>query len=43
MKDNDLHGSGLKLVNMEGVQLAINREASASGKVKCHFLFLSDG
>ena len=32
MKNNDLCGSGLTLVNMkEGVQLAINRKSSGSG------------
>ena len=31
MRDNDLNGSGLRLVNTEeGVQLTINREASGS-------------
>ena len=35
MRDNDLHGSGLKLVNTkERVQLAINRKTSGSGNVK---------
>ena len=34
MKDKDLHGSGLKLVNTkEGAQLAINRKASGSGNL----------
>ena len=31
MRDNDLHGSGLRLVNREeGIQLAIDRKASGS-------------
>ena len=43
MRDNDLHGSGLRLVNTkEGVKLAINRKASGLGKVKCHIVILSD-
>ena len=43
MKDKDLHGSGLKLVNTkEGAQLAINRKASGSGNVKCPIFILSD-
>ena len=37
MRDNDLHGSGLRLVNTkEGVKLAINRKASGLGNVKRH-------
>ena len=43
MRDDDLHGSGLRLVNTkEEVQLAINRRASGSGNVKCHNFILSD-
>ena len=43
MRDNNLHGSGLRLVNTKkGVQLAINRKASGSGDVKCHIFILSD-
>ena len=43
MRDNDLHGSGLRLVNMEeGIQLAIDRKASGSGNVKCDIFILSD-
>ena len=43
MRDNDLHGSGLRLVNTKrGVQLAINRKASGLGNVKCHIFILSD-
>ena len=43
MRDNDLHGSGLRLVNTkEGVKLAINRKASGLGNVKCHIVILSD-
>ena len=41
--DNDLHGSGLRLVNTkERVQLAINRKASGFGNVECHIFILSD-
>ena len=43
MRDIDLHGSGLRLVNMkEGVQLAINIKALGSVNVKCHIFILSD-
>ncbi|RMX42700.1 hypothetical protein pdam_00025616 [Pocillopora damicornis] len=43
MRDNDLHGSGLRLVNTkERVQLAINRKASGFGNVECHIFILSD-
>ena len=42
MRDNDLHESGLKLVNMkEKVQLLISRKASGVGNVKCHIFILS--
>lgn len=43
MKDCELHGSGLRLVNTkEGVQLTVNRKALGSGEVKCHIFILSD-
>lgn len=43
MKENYLHGSGMRLVNTkDGVQLTINRKASGSGEVKCHIFILSD-
>ena len=43
VRDIDLHGSGLRLVNMkEGVQLVINIKALGSVKVKCHIFILSD-
>ena len=43
MRENELRGSGMRLVNTtEGVQLAINRTASGSGNVKCHIFILSD-
>ena len=43
MKENNLHGSGLRLVNTkEGVQLTIKRNASGSGNAKCHIFILSD-
>ena len=43
MRDNDLHGSGLRLVNREeGIQLAIDRKASGSGNVECYIFILSD-
>ena len=43
MKDNDLHGSGMRLVNTkDGVYLSIKRTASGSGNVKCHIFILAD-
>ena len=43
MKDNDLHGSGMRLVSTkDGVYLSINRTASGSGSVKCHIFILAD-
>ena len=43
MRDSELHGSGLKLVNMkEGVQLAINRKVSGLRNVKCHIFIPLD-
>ena len=42
MRDKDLHGSGLKLVNKKEVELGINRKASGSGNVECHIFILSD-
>ena len=43
MRDNDLRGGGLKLVNTkEGVQLAIKGKESGSGKVKCYIFIPSD-
>ena len=43
IKENNLHGSGLRLVNTkEGVHLMINRITSGSGNAKCHIFILSD-
>ena len=43
MRNNNLHGSGLKLVNTkDGVNLSIKRTASGSGNVNCHIFILSD-
>ena len=43
MKENNLHGSGLRLVNTkEGVQLSIKRNTSGSGNAKCYIFILSD-
>ena len=43
MKENNLHGSGLRLVNTkEGVQLSIKRNTSGSGNAKCNIFILSD-
>ena len=41
-KENNLHGSGLRLVNTkEGVQLSIKRNTSGSGNAKCYIFILS--
>ena len=43
MRNIDLHGSGLRLVNMkEGVQLVIKIKVLGSVNVKCHIFILSD-
>ena len=43
MKENNLHGSGLRLVNTkEGVHLSIKRKTSGSGNVNCNIFILSD-
>ena len=43
MKENNLHGSGLRLVNTkEGVQLSIKRNTSGSGNAKCNIFIFSD-
>ena len=43
MKENNLHGSGLRLVNTkEGVHLMIKRNTSGSGNAKCYIFILSD-
>ena len=43
MKENNLHGSGLRLVNTkEGVHLMIKRNTSGSGNAKCNIFILSD-
>ena len=43
MKNNNLHSSGLTLVNKkEGIQLVNNRKVSDSGNVKCYIFILSD-
>ena len=43
MKENNLHGSGLRLVNTkEGVQLSIKRNPSGSGNAKFNIFILSD-
>ena len=43
MGENQLHGSGLRLVNTkDGVQLTISRTTSASGNVECHIFMLLD-
>ena len=43
MKENNLHGSGLRLVNTkEGVQLSIKRKTSGSGNANCNIFILSD-
>ena len=43
MGENQLHGSGLRLVNTkDGVQLTINRTMSGSGNVQRHIFIFSD-
>lgn len=43
MGEDQLHGSGLRLVNTkDGVQVTINRTMSGSGNVKRHIFILSD-
>ena len=43
MRDSNLHENGLRLVNTkEGVQLAMNGNASSSGNIKCHIFIPSD-
>ena len=43
MKENNLHGSGLRLVNTkEGVHLMIKKNTSGSGNAKCYIFILSD-
>ena len=43
MSNNNLHGSGLKLINTkDGVNLTIKRATEESGNVKCHIFILSD-
>ena len=43
MKENNLHGSGLRLVNTkEGVHLSIKRKTSGSGNANCNIFILSD-
>ena len=43
MEDNDLHGSGMRLVNTkDGVQLTLRRNGGSGGNVKCHIFILSD-
>ena len=43
MADNLMHGSGTQLVDTKnGVQLALQRNASGSGNVNCHVYVISD-
>ena len=43
MADTTLHGKGQHLVNtQDGVQLAIERNTTGSGTVKCHIFSISD-
>lgn len=43
MSDNNMHGSGLRLVNTkDGVNLEIQRTASGSGNVKCYIFAIAD-
>ena len=41
--DQDLHGSGTRLINtQDGVQLEIERTGSGSGNVNCHIYLISN-
>ena len=43
MADTTLHGSGQRLVNTnDGIQLAIERNTTGSGTLKCHIFSISD-
>ena len=43
MAGTNMRGSGQRLVNSEnGVQIAITRNTSGSGNVKCHIFSISD-
>ena len=43
MADTTLHGNGQRLVNTnDGVQLAIERNTTGSGRAKCHIFIISD-
>ena len=43
MADSTLHGNGQRLVNTnDGVQLAIERNTTGSGRAKCHIFIISD-
>ena len=43
MADTTLHGNGQRLVSTnDGVQLAIARNTTGSGKAKCHVFIISD-
>jgi len=43
MADQDIHGSGKRIVNStDGVQLEIERKAEGSGNVNCHLFVIAD-
>ena len=43
MADTTMHGNGQRLVNtQDSVQLAIERNTTGSGTVKCHIFSISD-
>ena len=43
MADTTMHGNGQRLVNIQdGIQLAIERNTTGSGTVKCHVFSISD-
>ena len=43
MADTTMHGNGQRLVNtQDGIQLAIERNTTGSGTVKCHIFIISD-
>jgi len=43
MTDQDMHGSGMRIVNTtDGIQLEIERKPEGSVDVKCHIFVISD-
>ena len=42
MASQEMHGSGTRIVNSDGVQLEIERDAKGSGTVNCHVFLIAD-